>query len=74
MEKKALKTYSNEEVTVSWDPSICIHAGECVRNARNVFKPKDKPWVKMENGTTQEITKAIDKCPSKALTYKKKLD
>lgn len=65
----AKKQYTNGELTVNWDSSKCIHAAECVKNARNVFKPKDKPWVQMENGTTEEIKAAIDKCPSGALSY-----
>jgi len=65
----ATKKYTNGELTVNWDSSKCIHAAECVKNARKVFKPKDKPWVQMENGTTEEIKAAIDKCPSGALSY-----
>lgn len=63
------KTYTNGELTIHWDSSKCIHSGNCVRNAREVFKPKERPWVQMENGTTEEIKNAIDKCPSGALSY-----
>lgn len=66
----ATKTYTNGELTVNWDSSKCIHAAECVKNARNVFKPKEQPWVQMENDTTENIKAAIDKCPSGALSYK----
>ena len=67
MEKKE---YTNGELTVIWDSSKCIHSGNCVRNARKVFKPQERPWVQMENGTTEEIKAAVDKCPSGALSYK----
>jgi uncharacterized Fe-S cluster protein YjdI len=67
-----IKEYSNEDVTVVWEASKCQHAAECVKNAGNVFNPKERPWIKVENGTTAEITNAIDKCPSGALTYGKK--
>jgi uncharacterized Fe-S cluster protein YjdI len=63
------KTYTNGEVIVHWDVSKCIHSGNCVRNLKEVFKPKEKPWVQMENGTTEQIKSAIDKCPSGALRY-----
>lgn len=72
--KEVVKKYSNDDITVIWDSKKCKHAGECVRNARNVFNPKDRPWIKMENGTTEEITGAIDKCPSGALSYVRKGD
>jgi uncharacterized Fe-S cluster protein YjdI len=63
------KTYTNGELTVNWEPEKCIHSGNCVRHLREVFKPKEKPWVQMENGTTEQIKSAIDKCPSGALSY-----
>lgn len=63
------KEYSNNEIKILWDSKKCIHAAECVKNARNVFKPKERPWIQMENGTTAEIKNAIDKCPSGALSY-----
>ena len=64
-----LKTYTNGEVTVHWKPIMCIHAGECVRNLKTVFNPKNRPWVNMEGGSTEEIKAAIDQCPSGALSY-----
>jgi uncharacterized Fe-S cluster protein YjdI len=62
------KTYSNGEITILWDPTKCIHAAECVKNARSVFRPKERPWVQMENGSSEEIVNAVSKCPSGALT------
>lgn len=70
--KNIKKEYSNDDVVVVWESGKCIHAAECVKNAGKVFKPKDKPWVQMENGTSEEIMAAIDKCPSGALSYYKK--
>lgn len=68
----ASKDYTTDGLTVHWNSDKCIHAAECVKNARNVFQPKDKPWVKLENGTNEEVINAIDKCPSGALSYTKK--
>ena len=65
------KNYQKNSLIIHWDSKKCIHAAECVKNARNVFKPKEKPWVQAQNGTEEEITKAIDKCPSGALVYSK---
>ena len=63
------KEYSNGEITVVWKPSLCIHAGECVRTLPNVYKPKEKPWIQIENATTEELKNQVKKCPSGALTY-----
>ena len=55
-----------------WDSARCIHAAECIKNASKVFNPRERPWIKMENGSSEEIMNAIDNCPSGALSYSKK--
>ena len=63
------KKYSNEEVTVVWQPSKCIHSAICFRGLPQVFDPRKRPWVTTENGQTEEIIRQIKACPSAALTY-----
>jgi len=67
--KEIVKKYSNGEITILWNPKTCIHAAECVNRLPNVYKPKEKPWITIENATTQELIDQIDKCPSGALLY-----
>jgi uncharacterized Fe-S cluster protein YjdI len=69
VEDKITKTYSNGEVTVVWQPHECIHSGICSRGLREVFDPKKRPWISMENSTTDKIIEQIKKCPSGALSY-----
>ena len=66
------KKYSNGEITVVWRPDLCIHSGICVKTLPKVYNVRERPWVKPENATTQELIAQIDRCPSKALTYEKK--
>lgn len=42
--------YSNGELTIVWQPELCRHAGICVKTLPNVYHPKERPWIKMENG------------------------
>ncbi|MDB2363421.1 (4Fe-4S)-binding protein [Flavobacteriales bacterium] len=63
------KDYSNGEITVHWEPGKCEHAGVCVKTLPKVYKPKEKPWINIENASSEELKKQIDQCPSKALTY-----
>ena len=63
------KEYSNGEITIKWQPKKCIHAGVCVRTLPNVYDPKAKPWIKIENASTQELKEQVDQCPSGALSY-----
>ncbi|MDA9782796.1 (4Fe-4S)-binding protein [Vicingaceae bacterium] len=61
--------YKNDNITIHWDQSNCIHAGVCVRSLPNVYNPKERPWVKIENASTEKLKAQIDKCPSGALSY-----
>lgn len=69
MEKEIIKEYSNGELTVVWKPQKCVHAGECVKALPEVYNPKEKPWIKAENVSTQALKDQIAKCPSGALSY-----
>ena len=70
MEKKEAQTeYANGELTVVWKPKLCIHAAECVHALPQVYKPDERPWIKIENATTDQLINQIKKCPSGALSY-----
>jgi uncharacterized Fe-S cluster protein YjdI len=64
-----IKEYSNGEVTVVWEAEKCIHSAKCVKSLPNVFQPNERPWIKIDAASTDELVKAIKKCPSGALTY-----
>lgn len=66
-----MKRYTNDEITVRWDPEKCIHSAECLKCLPGVFDVDKSPWINMEGATSEEIMKAIDRCPSGALSYKK---
>jgi len=68
--KEVVKEYSNEQITIFWKPKICIHAGECVKRLPKVYNPKRRPWIQIENATTQELKEQVMACPSGALSYK----
>ena len=62
------KTYANGEVTVVWQSGKCVHCGNCARGLPAVFKPGQKPWVKIDGAPTSEIIEAVKRCPSGALS------
>ena len=47
--------YTNGELTIVWQPELCQHAGICVKMLPNVYHPKERPWVQIENATTEEL-------------------
>lgn len=61
--------YENNEITIKWKPSLCTHSGVCVKTLPKVYNPKEKPWVKIENASTQELKNQLKKCPSGALSF-----
>ena len=70
--KNLTKSYSNGEITVVWKPVVCQHSTVCWKEATglpSVFNPREKPWIKMEGGTTEQIIQQVNKCPSGALSF-----
>lgn len=62
--------YTNGEATVVWQPKLCVHCGNCARGLPQVFRPKERPWVCMDQATTQQIVAQVAQCPSGALSMK----
>jgi uncharacterized Fe-S cluster protein YjdI len=69
MEKK---NYTNGEVTIVWQPKICIHSTKCWHGENalpEVFNPAERPWIKPEAASTERIINQVKACPSGALSY-----
>ena len=72
MDKSSTKEYSNGEVTIVWQPDLCIHSKICWRGVGSlpeVFNPLTRPWIKPEGAETARIIEQVTKCPSGALSY-----
>jgi len=63
------KHYTNQDITVQWEPEKCIHSKHCWQGLIEVFNPKNKPWINMAGATTDAIIAQIQQCPSGALSY-----
>lgn len=61
--------YTNGEVTIVWQPKLCMHSGNCVRGLPEVFQSKEIPWIKPAGASTQQIIEQVKKCPSGALSF-----
>jgi len=69
-DKEIIKQYSNENITVTWQPGKCTHSTKCWKGLIGVFNPRNKPWISLDKSTDEKIMYQIDVCPSKALSYK----
>lgn len=67
-----VKTYESDQLIVTWKPERCRHAAKCVQGSPNCFMADRRPWIKLDEDTTEHIMQVIDQCPSGALSYKKK--
>ena len=53
---------------VSWDESVCIHAGKFVQGAPEAFKVEDGKFVIDTSASSEEkIADVVSECPSGAL-------
>ncbi|AUP78392.1 (4Fe-4S)-binding protein [Flavivirga eckloniae] len=64
-----IKEYSNGETTVVWEAEKCIHSAICAKGLSQVFRPKERPWVKIDAASTDAIINQVKQCPSGALRY-----
>ena len=64
-----IKEYSNGETTVVWEAEKCIHSAICAKGLSKVFRPKIRPWIKMDAASTEAIVNQVKACPSGALSF-----
>ena len=67
--KTKANVFSNSDITVTFNPSACIHADHCAKELSNVFRDSVIPWIDLEAASTQKIIKQVKKCPSGALQF-----
>jgi uncharacterized Fe-S cluster protein YjdI len=61
--------YKNADITVLWQPGLCIHSAICFRGLPLVFDPRRKPWIEMDKSDTYTIISQVKNCPSGALSF-----
>ncbi|WP_299128859.1 (4Fe-4S)-binding protein [uncultured Winogradskyella sp.] len=61
--------FSNDAITVTYEPSYCKNARICIAQLSEVFRNSVIPWIDLDGAQTEVIIKQINKCPSGALKY-----
>jgi CDGSH-type Zn-finger protein/uncharacterized Fe-S cluster protein YjdI len=61
------RAYGDERIEVTWEPDLCIHAGECFGNLPDVFRPRERPWVRLDMADADALARTVARCPTGAL-------
>jgi len=60
-------TFSNSDITITYEPSVCINAGRCAKELSDVFRTSVIPWIDIDGAPPERIIDQVNKCPSGAL-------
>jgi len=56
-------------IEVHWEPRLCIHTRNCVRNLGAVFDAERRPWVDADAAGPDAVAAAVVTCPTGALHF-----
>jgi len=65
--KDPVQRYTEGDLTVTFDPRVCTHSGNCVRGLFTVFDVSKRPWVDLKGADAERIVAQVRACPSGAL-------
>ena len=65
------REYEGEGIVVQYELKRCIHAAECVKGLPSVFDPNKRPWIDPSGAGADEVARAVERCPTGALTYRR---
>lgn len=69
--KEDVHRYHGTDIEVTYDSNRCIHARECVEGLPNVFDPKQRPWIDLDDVDPDEVADVVERCPTGALHYER---
>ena len=61
--------FSNSDITIIYQPNVCINAGRCAKELSEVFRNSVIPWIDLDGAPFQQIIEQVKKCPSGALQF-----
>ncbi len=64
------QTFETPEITVTFDPKLCVHSGICLRGLPLVFDVNRRRWIRPELASASEVAAQVARCPSGALQYR----
>ncbi len=68
---QVLRQYEGDGFIVHWEPSLCIHTGNCIRRLPGSFNPRARPWVHVADAAVDDVADAVRRCPTGALRFER---
>lgn len=65
------RTYESTQIRVYWNSARCIHTAICLKTLPEVFDVQRRPWIAINAAEADEITHAVEQCPTGALAYER---
>jgi CDGSH-type Zn-finger protein/uncharacterized Fe-S cluster protein YjdI len=65
------RVYANDAIAIDWEPSLCIHTGNCTHGLGEVFDAQARPWVDVNAADPDRIAATVLTCPTGALHYRR---
>lgn len=72
MAEDKLRTYTSEDLEVTWSRARCIHFAACVRGLPVVFDTDKKPWIQPDEADAADVIETVLRCPTGALHVRQK--
>ena len=68
---RRLQVHQADEITVTFDPNLCVHSARCLSGLPAVFDVGRRQWIDATAASAEDIARVIDRCPSGALGYRR---
>jgi uncharacterized Fe-S cluster protein YjdI/CDGSH-type Zn-finger protein len=65
------RSYATDQIRVLWNSELCIHSAICLNSLPSVFDARRRPWIEIAGSDADSIARAVERCPSGALTYER---
>lgn len=65
--RDAARRYVGEGIEVAWEPRLCTHVAACLAGAPEVFRPRERPWVRLDGADADRVAAVVERCPTGAL-------
>jgi uncharacterized Fe-S cluster protein YjdI/CDGSH-type Zn-finger protein len=65
------RVFAGDGIEVIWEPRLCIHTRNCLRNLPEVFEMGRQPWVDPNAAEPDAVAAAVETCPTGALHYRR---